>query len=191
MINMILLLLFFFINMLLFLIEGGIVLFIVCLFEFGILLYLKLNLKKCVLFMVKNMMFILVIFLCNLLYSDISSSFLVSLKLFLALTLTYIISNLLTMNDFSEGFYYLLFPLKIFGINIRHLSLIIMIAFSLIPILQDEAKSIKKALQSKGFGFTFKNVITRPHIYLIAYLNGLFDRIDELEKSLLIKGFQD
>ena len=48
---------------------------------------------------------------------------------------------------------------------------------------------IKIALGVKGLAFNFKNLITRPHIYLITFLNGLFDRLDDLEKSLSLKGF--
>lgn len=190
MIYAIILLTFLFINMLLFLIEDGFILLLVLFIELAMLCYLKVKVKKCFSFLLKNMIFISFVFACNLLYSDITASILVSFKLFLALTLTYIISNLFTPNDFSEGFYYLFYPLKLVGVNIKNLSLIITIALAFIPILIDEARNIKKALLNKGFEFTFKNVMTRPHIYLIAYLNSLFDRIDEIEKSLVMKGFQ-
>lgn len=190
MINMLILILFFAINILLFFVENTIILLTTFFIELEILLYLRLNFRKCYSFLVKNMAFIIFIFVCNLLYSDIVSSFFVSFKLFLALNLTFIVSNLLLPCDFSEGFYYLFYPLKWVGVNAKNLSFIIAIALAFIPILSDEARNIKKALLTKGFDFNFKNIMTRPHIYLITYLNGLFDRIDELEKSLLMKGYQ-
>ena len=54
----------------------------------------------------------------------------------------------------------------------------------------DEAKNIKNALLIKGFDFNFKNAITRPHIFLVTYINGIFDRTDDLEKTLIMKAYQ-
>ncbi len=87
------------------------------------------------------------------------------------------------------AFKYLLYPLKIFKIDVDNLTLIIAISLAFIPILIDEAKMIKLSLRNKGFDFKLSNLITRPHIYLITFLNGIFDRLDELEKSLTIKAY--
>ncbi len=87
--------------------------------------------------------------------------------------------------DFS----YLLYPLKIFRIDIDSLTLIISISLAFIPILIDEASVIKLSLRSKGFDFKFRNLIMKPHIYLITFLNGIFDRLDELDRSLVIKAY--
>ena len=37
--------------------------------------------------------------------------------------------------------------------------------------------------------YSLSNVIKRPHIFLITYINGVFDRVDELEKTLMIKAY--
>ena len=111
-------------------------------------------------------------------------------KLFLLINLTYTISNILTPNNISEALYYMFYPLKIFKINIKNISLIISIALTFIPILIDEAKSIKNALIIKGFDFNLKNVLTKPHIFLITYINGIFDRTDELERTLIMKAYE-
>ena len=115
---------------------------------------------------------------------------LTSFKLFLAINFTYTISVLLPISKISEGFYYLFYPLKLFKINIKDLSLIISISLTFIPILSDEALNIRYSLLSKGFDFSLKNVLTKPHIFLITYLNSLFDRIEALEKALLMKAYE-
>jgi len=100
------------------------------------------------------------------------------------------ITSLFSPYHFAEGFSYLLSFLKIFRIDVQSVSLSITIAFAFIPIMMDEAKKIKLALQNRGFEFTIKNLIKRPHLYLLTYFNGLFNRVDELEKTLAMKGFQ-
>ena len=97
--------------------------------------------------------------------------------------------NYFDSNNIRIAFKYLLYPLKIFNINIDDLTLIISISLCFIPVLIDETKMIKLSLRSKGFDFNFKNVISKPHIYLVTFLNNLFDRMDEIEKSLIMKGY--
>ena len=82
------------------------------------------------------------------------------------------------------------YPLKIFKVNVKDLSLIISIALTFIPILINEATNIKYSLISKGFDFNLKNVFTRPHIFLITYINNIFERVDTLEKTLLMKAYE-
>lgn len=184
------LLLFFIWSILLFLVDNPFVLGFFFLFHVFCLLFQKVDFKKYVKFLKGNMFFIIFIFLCNLLYSSVYVSILVSFKLFLALCYTFMITNAFAPNDFALGFYYLLYPLKTFKVNVRNISFAITIALAFIPIMMDEAKNIRFALQNKGFDFSLKNVIKRPHIYLITYFNGLFNRVDELEKTLEMKAFQ-
>lgn len=190
MINALIILCFILYNTLLFFINNWLIISLVIIFNLILLIITKINIKKYLNFLLKNIIFISFIFICNIFYESILNSLLISLKLLLVLNLTFIITNKLTPSKLSDGFYYLLYPLKIFKIDIRKISLIITIAISFIPILSNEAKNIKQALQSKGFSFSFKNVITRPHIYLITYLNNIFKLIDDLEKTLIMKSYE-
>lgn len=133
--------------------------------------------------------FILFIFVCSILFSSLTDSLLVSLRLLIALHTTILISKILSTDRITLAFYYLFYPLKLFKINTRDLSLSITITFTFLPILIDEAKDIKLALQSKGFDFNFKNILTKPQVYIITFLNNLFNRIEELEKALMAKAF--
>ncbi len=158
-------------------------------FNFIVSLIVNLPLKKHFKVLTSNLRFIIFIVICNILFSDIDSSLKVGLRLFMAIDYTYIMGYYFNPSRIRTAFKYLLYPLKIFKINIDDVTLIIAIAFSFVPILIDEARMIKLSLRSKGFDFKFSNLITRPHIYLITFLNSIFDRLDELEKSLIIKTY--
>ncbi len=134
-----------------------------------------------------NFIFIMFIFVLNILFSDIHKSFIVGIHLFLAIDYTYIMSHYFNSSRLRNAFKYMLYPLKIFKVDIDNLTLIISISLAFIPILADEASKIKLSLTSKGQEFKINTIFTKPHIYLITFLNSLFDRVDELEKSLQVK----
>ncbi len=190
MINALIILCFILYSTLLFFVNNWKIIFLVIIFNLILLVITKTNIKKYLNFLIKNIIFISFIFICNIFYESILTSLLISLKLLLVLNITFVITNKLTPSNLSDGFYYLLYPLKIFKIDIKKISLIITIAISFIPILSNEAKSIKRALLIKGFSFDFKNVITKPHIYLITYLNNIFRLVEDLEKTLIMKAYE-
>ena len=125
-----------------------------------------------------------------MLFTSLDVAIMTSLKLFNAVVLAYTVSRLMPISKISEGFYYLFYPLKLVKVNVKSISLIISIALTFIPIMANEATEIRKSLMSKGFNFNIKNVFTRPHIFLITYFNNIFNKVDELEKSLLMKGYE-
>lgn len=174
----------------LFFINNWFIILLITLFNLILLIITKCNIKKYIKFFKKNIIFILFIFICNMFYENLITSLLISIKLLLVINLTFIITNKISPYNLSIGFYYLLYPLKIFKLDIKKASLIITISISFIPILSNEAKSIKDSLQSKGFEFNLKNIITKPHIYLITYLNNIFKLIDDLEKTLIMKAYE-
>lgn len=190
MINALIILSFLIYSTLLFFINNTKVTILLIIINLILLITSKCNLKNYLKFLYKNIIFVIFIFLCNIMYETLTNSLLISIKLLLILNLTYIISTKLTPSNFSDAFYHLFYPLKLLKVDIKKLSLIITISLSFIPILMDEAKKIKLALQSKGFEFNLKNVITKPHIFLITYLNNLFTRVDELEHTLIMKAYE-
>ncbi len=183
------LILFLFYSIFIFLIDNIIILSLLFIINTIILLF-KTNLKRYLKVLKLNFFIIFFIFICNFIFGDLKLAFLTSFKIYLVINTTYILGTIYTPIKIADSFYYLLIPLKIFKIDIKELSLIIAIALQFIPILSDEAKTIKLALLSKGLEFNFKNIITRPHIYLTTYLNSLFNRIEELELSLKTKGYE-
>lgn len=183
-------LIFFFIySILLFFINDIYILGGVLLFNFIVSLIIKIPLTNHFKIIKKNFTFIMFIILCNIFFNHIYSALLVGIRIFLVIDYTYIMGYYFDSTKIRIAFKYLLYPLKLFKINIDNLTLIIAISLSFIPILSDEARIIKLSLNSKGFEFNLKNVFSKPHIYLITFLNNLFDRLDELDKSLNIKAY--
>ena len=48
---------------------------------------------------------------------------------------------------------------------------------------------MKLSLINKGYKFNLKNLLLRPHIFIMTYINNLFNKIDEIEKALSMKVF--
>lgn len=159
---------------------------LVILFNFTISLVMRVSVKRHFKMFIQNISFILFIAVSNLLFQDVNSSLKVGLRLFLAIDYTYLMGCYFNPTRIRNAFYYLLYPFKSL-FDIDSLILVIVISLTLIPVLIEEVRVIKSSLKCKGFDFTFSNLITRPQIYLITFLNSLFDRLDELEKSLIMK----
>lgn len=185
----IIIILFFAYNFLLFFINNIDILYILTFTNLLLLIITKTKIKKYLKFILTTLSFITIILIFNTIFLGIYEGIKISIKLLLAVTATYIITNNISKNNFTEGFYYLLYPLKLFKADIKNLSLTITVALTFIPILSDEAKNIKLALLSKGLKFNLKNVLTRPHIFLLTYLNCIFKKVDDLELALKSKGF--
>lgn len=189
MINSFILILFFIYNWLLFSIDNFVFLFILFVFNFTISTIVKMSIKRYFKMFKKYIIFILFIVVCNILFSNIISSLKVGIKLLLAIDITYIIGSYFDNDKIRLAFKYLFYPLKIFKVDIDNLTLIISISLALIPILSDEIKMIKLSLKNKGVKFNLFYLIIKPHIYLITFLNNLFNRLDDLEKTLTIKAY--
>lgn len=180
---------FFTYSVLLFFINDIYIFGIVLLLNLIISLIIKIPFKKHFKIIKKNLTFMMFIIICNLFFNNIYLALLVGIRLFLVIDYTYIMGYYFDSTKIRIAFKYLLYPLKLFKINIDNLTLVIAISLSFIPILSDEVHMIKLSLHSKGFEFNLKNVSTKPYIYLITFLNNLFDRLDELDKSLNTKAY--
>lgn len=154
------------------------------------LVILELAIAKFNKFLWKNLGFVLVVMLFNLIYANLEVTLLFGMRLFLAIEATYIVSRCFTPAEFARGFCLLLTPLKVFRVNLKELELMLTIALTFVPILSREVRTIKQALRAKSFAFNFKNVLTRPQIYLVAYINSMFDRIETVELALRAKGYE-
>lgn len=189
MICFIVLLFFFIYSFALFLIDNLPILCLTFIFNIVISLIIKVPIKKQFRMIISNIIFVTFIIICNILFTNLHSALIVGIRLFLVIHYTYIMGYYFDTTRIRIAFKYLFYPLKVLKIDTDNLALIIAIALAFIPILIDEAKMIKLSLKAKGMDFNFYNLITRPHIYLLTFINNLFDRVDELEKCLIIKGY--
>lgn len=125
----------------------------------------------------------------NFLVADINTAMLIAVRLILVCNFTYTFKTIFSPMELAKAIEILLFPLKIFGINPKDISLIINIALTFIPILQNEFMQIRYALKSKGisvFGINkLKSIkyMTKPLLY------GVLKRTNELEYALRAKGY--
>lgn len=189
MINLFILLFFFIYNISIFFISNYYILLSIFIFNLIISFILKVKPIPHLRFLYHSSILIIFIFLCNYLFSDFHTSIKVSIRLILTLDFTYLINHYLTPSRLRIAFDYLFKPLRLFSIDTSAMTLIITISLSFIPILIDEATAIKYSLKSKGFEPNIKNIIKRPHIYLLTFFNNLFSRLNDLEKTLTIKAY--
>lgn len=154
-----------------------------------VLAIIELTLASFNRFLFKNLGFVLIVMLFNLIYADLEMTLLFGMRLFLAIEATYIISHWLSPAEFAHGLCLILSPLKLFHVNLREIELMITIALTFIPILAHESIIIKQSLRAKGFAFSIKNLFTRPQVYVMAYINGVFDRVEAVELALRAKGY--
>ena len=135
--------------------------------------------------------FLLLTTLLNFLFTNqLSFSLLVGLRLFLVFNLSLLLSSVLTPLNLTNGFIYLLQPLKFFHINPKNIALFFTITLAAIPLIFSELHAIKHTLLAKNFAFNLKNAFTRPQIFLISYFNSLWLKIDLLERSLKAKAYE-
>ena len=143
------------------------------------LLYLsKLSVVPLILNIRRTSLFLFTILIMNILFFDIEDAFFrwwifspslngfirgisVVSRLVLLLCLSYILSSSASSLKFAKSLEILFFPLKFVGINVKLISLILSIALQFIPILYEEAESIKKAQIARGANFNSKNIKLR------------------------------
>ena len=124
--------------------------------------------------------FILFASITNLLLADIQYAILIAVRLLIVCNATYSFTHVLTTTKLANAIEKLFFPLKIFRVNPKDISLMICISIAFIPILGRELQQIKYALKSKGMKIRFKNFkyILKPFLY------GVFKRTDEVTDAL-------
>lgn len=132
---------------------------------------------------------ILVIFtaLINIIFGSIKDGVILGLRILIAYNITYIFSNSFNILEISQTIEIMLKPLCIFKINVRNIGLMISIALCMIPILKDELEQTKNSLKSKGYMFRINNL----SLYIKPVIISILKRTDELEKTLIVKGYQE
>lgn len=132
---------------------------------------------------------ILVIFttIVNMILESIEDGIILGIRILIAYNITYIFSNVFNISEISYTIEIILKPLYIFKINVKNISLIISIALCMIPILKEELEQTKNSLKSKGYKFKLNNL----NLYIKPVIISILKRTDELEKTLIVKGYQE
>lgn len=179
-----------FYSIFIFFIDNFQIIFLLIILQIIINMLSKIKLRKILHQLKKSIFLVVFITLVNILTINLESGILIGIRLLLITNITYVIGSSISSYDLAVGFGYLLSPLKLFKINVSDIVLQILMSLTFIPILMNEAKEIKKSLQSKGFKFNFKNLFTKPHIFLMTFFNSLYYRINDIEKTMISKGFE-
>lgn len=132
---------------------------------------------------------ILVIFttIVNMVFGSIEDGVILGIRILIAYNITYIFSKIFDVLEISNTIEIMLKPLYIFKINVKSISLIISIALCMIPILKEELEQTKNSLKSKGYKFKLNNL----NLYIKPVIISILKRTDELEKTLIVKGYQE
>lgn len=106
---------------------------------------------------INNLKFILpmmvFIFIINLIFSNIYSTFLSIIKLILFILYSQVLLYTTKPNDITYGLEKLLSPLKVFNINASSIALTISLALRFIPTIFIEADKVIKSQISRGLNF--------------------------------------
>ncbi len=138
-------------------------------------------------FLLKNCGFVAFVVLCNLLFSDWQRALLLGARLGLAIEATYIISQILSIQEFAQGIAGLCAPLKLFKVDTDELALSVAVALTFVPLLTREAKQLQNNLKLRGC--TWKTLCRQPQVYVVGIVTQLLDYAEAAEQTLRLKGY--
>lgn len=134
--------------------------------------------------------FVIITFIINLFFSDIIYSFMISYRIFIMLIFTIILTLTTKPMDIVYAITNLLYPLKIFGVNTKDISLMVGIAISFMPVLKNEYIAIKQAQMAKGYYPKIGHIKKYVICIFVPYLINCFKRVDEMSLALQAKGYE-
>ena len=188
-INIIEFMLFLIYTILIFFIKSYFILGIMIIINIILMIMFKQNIKKSLLAIFKLLPIIIFTSSINIIMSDINSGLLIGIRLILLCNITYIFSKKMTMQKLQYCIEKIFKPLKIFKINSKEIGIIVCIGIAFIPIIQKEMQEIKYSLKAKSYKLSFKNIIKKPNYILVPLITGVIKRINDIEASLLSKGY--
>lgn len=161
----------------------GIAVFILLLSRIKIINYIKA---------IKNSIyFVIITFIINLFFSDAIYSLMISYRIFVMIIYTLIVSLTTKPMDIVYAITNLLYPLKIFGVNTKDISLMVGIGISFMPILKNEYITIKQAQMAKGYYPKLRRIKEYTVCIFVPYLTNCFKRVDEMSIDLQAKGYEN
>lgn len=154
-----------------------------------LMIIFKIKIKKIFSNLVKNLVFILIVFLFNLIFDNLINSMIVAWKILIVLNGSFIFSAKISPTKLANGFCQLFYPLKIFKVNVDDLSLMMVIAFNFIPIIVSDTANLKQALLARNIKLNLKTLFTKTHIIFVMFFANIFRKVNELEQALLARNY--
>lgn len=124
----------------------------------------------------------------NVFLGDFNEALSVSIKLILVCNITYIFKSAFGTSNLITTIEKIFIPFRFIGISPKDISLIINIGITFIPDLLRDFKDIRNCLLSKGVK---KYSITYIQFSFKILFNSIFKRTNEIEFSLLSKGYME
>ena len=154
-----------------------------------ILILSRVKLKYYMKGIINSIYFVILTFVINLLFSDLIYSFMISYRIFIMLIFTLNLTLTTKSMQIVYAITNILYPLKIFGVNTRDISLMVGIGINFMPILANEYKIVKQAQFAKGYYPSITNLKKYSLCIFIPYLTNCFKRVDEISLALQVKGY--
>lgn len=164
---------------------------IVLIISIAMLVLSRIKLINYIKAIVNSIYFVIITFVINLLFSDIIYSFMISYRIFIMIIFTLILTLTTKPMDIVYGITNLLYPLKIFGVNTKDISLMVGIGISFMPILKNEYIQVKQAQIAKGYYPKIRDIKKYSLCIFVPYLTNCFKRVDEMSIALRAKGYEE
>ena len=169
-----------------FFVDNHIVILAIIAINLLIIYILKIQIKEILKFFSKILLFVILTVIFNLAMGNLSNAILLGIKLIIVCNITFLYSKNTTSAKLAKAIESLLFPLKAAKIDTRDIAIIICIAITFIPILNNELINFKNNLKSKSYKLSYRNLL----IIFEPFLASVIKRIDEIDKTLKVKAYE-
>ena len=143
----------------------------------------NIKIKKIIKFVLKMVPLILFITVFNIFFMELKDTFIITLKLLLVCSMTYIYSQIASINGIYNAILKLTYPLKLFKVNTNEIGLIVIIALSYLSRFKEDITNYKYACQIKEMQISLRNIASIISNFIILELK----QVDEIENTLIIK----
>jgi len=145
------------------------------------------DMRKIILGVLKFLPFILLAFLFNFWLDNLTNALWISYKLLIVCHVTMIYSSTTSNLEVALTIQRLCAPLKLFHIDTNDIKILVCISLSLIPTLRQQLSETRLACTAKKMPMNLHNA--KP--ILVRFFTSIFARIEQIEASLLAKGYQE
>lgn len=157
---------------------------IIILCNIGIVIALKISIKKIVKQLLKILPYVLVTFFINIIISNLNEAIWVAIKFLLVCNITYFYSITNNKTTIANTIKTLCKPLELFNINTEEIEIMVAISLAVIPILKKDLIEIRDVYKYKGIKFNIKNIKNSLLIFFI----GIIKRTNQIDEALIARG---
>lgn len=158
-------------------------LLIILLINLTFMLIAHVDLRRFCRRFVKFLPFVILTLILNFFLDTFQNALLVTLKLLLVCQITLTFASFVSTNDLATIVSQLFSPLKVIGIQPDDIKMLIVIALSILPLLQRDLRELKFACRAKNLPWNLATI----KLFLSRFLELTFARMSQIEDSLISK----